>query len=247
MWPVILSLLLLGASGEKRPGRPVVVALVGSTLFVGFTILLTLSLSALLGTLVGVLMLGVLLRRRETLVIAGMCGVLVVVAVVGVTLVRPSAIAETLLAAYTTHLQLRIELWQRAFFILEDFPLTGIGINTLPVVLGNLYPLVLASGDPRPPPHVHNLFLQTGVDLGVPGLLAFFWLLGLAARMLRRTWRAGGITERYLAAGLAAGLSAHLVFGLTDAVALGARPGFLLWWVLGLCEATHYSVEQSEC
>jgi len=34
--------------------------------------------------------------------------------------------------------------------------------------------------------------------------------------------------------GLGAGLAAHMVYGLLDAISLGAKPGFLWWWLLGL-------------
>ena len=34
--------------------------------------------------------------------------------------------------------------------------------------------------------------------------------------------------------GLGGGLLAHAIYGLTDAVALGAKPGILFWMLLGL-------------
>ena len=37
-----------------------------------------------------------------------------------------------------------------------------------------------------------------------------------------------------MAVGLGAGLLAHLLFGMTDAVALGAKPGILFWMLLAL-------------
>jgi hypothetical protein len=39
---------------------------------------------------------------------------------------------------------------------------------------------------------------------------------------------------RVLARGLGAGLAAHFVFGLTDAVSLGARLGVFFWFALAL-------------
>ncbi len=39
---------------------------------------------------------------------------------------------------------------------------------------------------------------------------------------------------RYVALGLAGSLLAHAVYGLTDAFALGAKPGVILWILLGL-------------
>jgi O-antigen ligase len=71
----------------------------------------------------------------------------------------------------------RTELWFRALYTLHDFPFTLIGLNTFPVVLNATYPL-LESSDPFVP-NAHNLLLQTGVDFGLPGFLAFLWTLGL--------------------------------------------------------------------
>ncbi len=44
---------------------------------------------------------------------------------------------------------------------------------------------------------------------------------------------------RSLTLGLGGGLLAHLLYGLTDAVALGAKPGVLLWMLLGLIAGLH--------
>ena len=120
--------------------------------------------------------------------------------------------------------------------MIQDFPLTGVGLNTFPVVVEALYPLVLASADPRPPPHAHNFLLQVGVDFGVPGIMAVLWLLAVVFRLLWKTWPIEARRGQWLATGIAGGLTGHLVFGLTDAVALGAKPGFLLWWAIGLAE-----------
>jgi hypothetical protein len=42
-----------------------------------------------------------------------------------------------------------------------------------------------------------------------------------------------------LALGLGGGLLAHLLYGLMDAVALGAKPGVLFWMLLGLIVGLH--------
>jgi hypothetical protein len=69
----------------------------------------------------------------------------------------------------------------------------------------------------------------------VPGLLAFIGLYLGAAVQLARRWRAAANTAgRWLVLGLAGGLLAHLLYGMTDAVALGAKPGVLFWVLLGL-------------
>jgi putative inorganic carbon (hco3(-)) transporter len=76
--------------------------------------------------------------------------------------------------------------------------------------------------------------------VGLPGLIAFVALYLGAFWMVARIWRTpetaslGSLSSRALALGLGGGLFAHLVYGLTDAVALGAKPGFLFWMSLGL-------------
>ena len=84
-------------------------------------------------------------------------------------------------------------------------------------------------------PHAHNFLLQLGLDYGIPGALAVGALL---VAFFRAMWVAGHqTTDREVGAvaqGLAAGMAAFLVFGLTDAITLGARGGLVLWIVLAL-------------
>ena len=85
--------------------------------------------------------------------------------------------------------------------------------------------------------HAHNHLLQAALDLGLPGLIAYLSIWLLAAVMVVQTWRAAGPSQRVLAVGLAAGLLAHFVYGMTDVVALGAKPGMFWWWLLALLVA----------
>jgi putative inorganic carbon (hco3(-)) transporter len=150
----------------------------------------------------------------------------------------------------------RLELWFRAIYMIQDFPFTGIGLNTFPLVTERLYPLFISGPEIRFP-HAHNLFLQTGVDYGVPGLMAFLWMLAIVGRQwtgtcrVLRSWRsvradASGARElgvlRAILIGLGAGLLGHFVYGLTDAVALGARPGYILWMAIGAISVSHGAV-----
>src|SRR5439155_23205740 len=78
----------------------------------------------------------------------------------------------------------RLEVWLRAVIAIQDFAFTGIGLGGFSSVIPAIYPYFLSG--PETVPHAHNLFLQIGVDLALPGLLAFtlllFWLFkaGLA-------------------------------------------------------------------
>ena len=61
-------------------------------------------------------------------------------------------------------------------YALQDFVFTGIGIGNFNLVIPQLYPYITI-----PPgvdiPHAHNLLLQIGLDLGLPGLIAYLGLL----------------------------------------------------------------------
>lgn len=128
----------------------------------------------------------------------------------------------------------RLEIWSRALLALEDFPFTGLGLNGFREVVHVLYPLFSVSVE-FDPGHAHNHLLQAGLDLGLLGLVAYLalWLgsLGLLWRSLNDP--ASG-NYYALLIGLAGSLSAGWLFGVFDAIALGARPGFIWWLLLAL-------------
>lgn len=132
----------------------------------------------------------------------------------------------------------RLEIWSRAAAALADFPL-GLGMNNFRRVMPLLYPAtsVHLVGDVA---HAHNHLLQAGLDLGLPGLVAYLSLWLGAAFLLWQVIRQ--TQDRFYQAavwGLFGGLLAHFTYGLTDAVALGAKPGFIFWWTLGLVAALY--------
>jgi putative inorganic carbon (HCO3(-)) transporter len=151
----------------------------------------------------------------------------------------------------------RSEVWSRAIYGLQDFPFTGMGMNTFRRVVHVLYPLFLVSPDVDIA-HAHNEFLQTGLDLGIPGLIAFIALYIGAFWMLADIWRLTPTSNfqlptsnfqfqltRALVLGFGGGLFAHIVYSMTDAVALGAKPGFLFWMLLALIVGLFYQVRAS--
>ena len=131
----------------------------------------------------------------------------------------------------------RSEIWQRSWAVLRDHAWTGIGFDTLPPVVHARYPTfrIRPGADFT---HAHNLFLQVALDLGVPGLIAFIALLLVACAglvpVIRRQHRT---PEAALALGLLVGLVGYTLYGITDAIALGQKPGLLLWIYLGVAGA----------
>jgi putative inorganic carbon (HCO3(-)) transporter len=135
-------------------------------------------------------------------------------------------------------LQFRLELWRWAIVSIGDFPLTGCGLGTFREVARGFYPL-----DPYRVPwdidiaHAHNIFLQTALDLGIPGLVAYLALLGIALAACWQVAVKGDRWERAIALGLAGSLIALHAYGMTDALALGSKPAVAFWFALGLIAA----------
>jgi putative inorganic carbon (HCO3(-)) transporter len=133
----------------------------------------------------------------------------------------------------------RLEIWSRALYGISDFPLTGIGMGTFRRVIHILYPLFLIPPE-RDLGHAHNHLLQTALDLGLPGLIAYLALWFALAAAAWRAWRqTSSLWLRALVTGLAASLLAYFVYGMLDAVALGARPGFIFWILVGLAVSVY--------
>jgi putative inorganic carbon (hco3(-)) transporter len=134
----------------------------------------------------------------------------------------------------------RLEIWSRALYMLQDFPFTGIGMGTFRQVANLLYPFFLA-GPGTEIPHAHNLFLQVGVDLGLPGLVAWLALLILVCVCAWLVYRRGRRQRDAVLTGLGAGLlasqAALVVHGLTDAATWGTRPAVVVWAIWGLAMA----------
>jgi len=148
-------------------------------------------------------------------------------------------------------MEMRLEIWSRAIYGIQDFPITGMGMNTFSDVAPMLYPLFFLGPD-EPIFHAHNEFLQTTLDLGIPGLIAFLALYLGSFRMLGedlKTIRHNKVkTTREqvvflplsaLVLGLTGGLFGHMLYSLLDANTLGSKAGVMFWMLLGLISSLH--------
>ena len=135
-------------------------------------------------------------------------------------------------------LQGRLEIWSRALYGLADFPLTGMGMNGFRQVVHILYPLFSISPT-FDLGHAHNHLLQAGLDLGFLGLVAYLVLWINSCALLWISWiKSDRQSDRVFIVGLIGSLTAGWVFGIFDAIALGAKPSFLWWLIIGLLMAT---------
>jgi putative inorganic carbon (HCO3(-)) transporter len=139
--------------------------------------------------------------------------------------------AETL-AEYSSWAK-RVETWERSMRVIRDHPLTGIGFDGLFEVIHARYPtFVIPAG--RDHTHAHNVFLQVALDLGLPGLVGFVWLIVAYAWMMWEVYRRSSDRLRLMAAGLFLGLLAQLLYGLANAATLFQKPGVFTWAYFGL-------------
>lgn len=225
--PVGFSLLFFGR------GRWLRLLSAAALVTSGLILLLSQSLQAILGLALALLLL--LTWRSRWFLLAIPLGLLAVVG--GVLAYGPSRAALALLSQdhpLGIAVVLRLDIWSRAWAMVRDMPFTGVGLNTFPVIQTHFYPGVLLG----PESHAHNLFLQTLVDLGLPGLWALVCLLVTFALTARRAHLATVDRElRALIVGLAAGVLAFVGYGLVDTVTLGAKPAGALFVMLGLAPA----------
>lgn len=80
--------------------------------------------------------------------------------------------------------------------------------------------------------------LEIAVETGIPGLLAFGWLLiAVAARAHCRFWNNTSITQRWLALGAIAAIIGMMGHGLVDTVFYRPQVQFIFWLAIALLVA----------
>ncbi len=242
------------------------------TLFLGLVLLLTQSRGSYLAfgiTVLGMLFL-VMPKRWRWILLVFVC---LVVLVLGVLIVREGSwqgfIDQLGLSGEeglsTRTLDPRLEIWSRAIYGVQDFPLTGMGMNTFREMVHVLYPFFTISPELELDiAHAHNEFLQAALDLGVPGLIAFISIYIISFWMLVKIWKNPSvegvspktsnervtfivsqdlILKKALVLGLGGGLFGHLIFGMTDAITLGAKPGIFFWMLLALITGLYLRIK----
>ena len=128
----------------------------------------------------------------------------------------------------------RFDIWQSAVVGIRDFPITGMGLGTFRQLATVLYPN-LPAFDAFDIAHAHNYFFQVALDFGIPGLITILAIYAVAIEQGVSLWRTAPFEQsRYWAIGLMAALIGQTVYSLGDAVAMGAKPNFLFWYLLAL-------------
>ena len=221
--PVMLAMVLAGPAGWRRCAYALGAVPVALCLF------LTFSRGAwLLGVPAAMLALALLAGRRARLVVLGILGV----GALGTLPFLGTARLLSFFSGQGTAL-LRLKLWEASWDMVRDHPLWGVGLDNFLYQYGR-YIRPEAMSEPYLS-HPHNVVLDFWLRLGLPGLLAFMWLVVCFASRALRLWRrqADG-PLRAVTIGLVAAVADMLAHGLIDSAFFVVELAALFALFLGL-------------
>jgi hypothetical protein len=212
----------------------------GTTLLLLLTLILGQSRFAIGGVLAAFVLIGWLLLDRPRLRWAALGVVLVLIVVQGFFLLNgaPGEDQNGLSTRDQRTFSTRFELWERGLRMMRDYPLTGAGMSMYRSAAGTeRYAIAYYSQQGATPPHAHNEWAQIAADLGFPGLVLYLIWQIVVLKMIRDGWRSTDPYGRIIARAVFAGLLAHAVYGIGDAITLWDRFQFILWGLVGLAGA----------
>jgi putative inorganic carbon (HCO3(-)) transporter len=135
----------------------------------------------------------------------------------------------------------RIETWSRALSMVQDFPFTGVGMGSFLTVADTLYTFSgMGFGTVK---HAHNLLFQIGIDLGIPGLIAWLAILFIIFSVSWQLYKRGKYSTNKILLGLGIGFFCSQIalctHGLLDAVTWGmVRSAPIVWGIWGMSIAS---------
>lgn len=233
--------------------------LLGAAAFFGGVLLLSQSRTALLAAAIGTT-LACLLAGRRGWILLGVAA-LVAAAVLSVfdpgdllslAAVKRDAGADPgggvlAVIAADQAIEGRRMIWARAWHGVLGAPLTGVGLGAFHLLAQEPYPALPGYVPDPDTTHAHNLALQTALDVGIPGLLAYGAVVVLAALAVARAllYTRPDSAARLWAASMAGALLAFLIFNTLDAMTLGARPAVTHWYLLGLSLAADVALDRT--
>ncbi len=199
----------------------------GITGLMGLTLLLTFSRGGWVGLAVA-LFVFLLLKDRKVLL------ALFLLALAG-TAFMPEVFLQralTIGSPFDTSNIYRLLVWRESLLIIGDYWRTGVGLGHQAFM--EIYPYYMLTRD-KTPFHAHNTYLQLLVELGLAGLLLFFWfMVSTAKRGLKTLFHVrdpflGGVIIASLAA-----LAGLLTQGLVENVLYLVKIIMLFWLTIAL-------------
>lgn len=218
--PLLLVIMLWYAKDKKRPWLLLAIGLLLETA----VLLLTLSRGSWLALFLATLFVAVhFINNKRSFILLTLIFVLIAAAVY-IALIGPGNIAAS---SYEIEgkIMSRGQLWAWGTHNIGQHPVFGIGMNQVRL-------------DPRVQyhtSHLHNHYIHTAAELGLPGLVAYLAVLLGVGFMVLQVWRKPGSEHLRMAIlGLGSGQLAHAIFGIADSIPLGAKAGIIFWISLAL-------------
>ncbi len=248
LFPVPAAILAFNWKGMTRVNR--LLASV-SALAMLLMIMLSQSRSAWIALGVSLLVLAALRWRWGWVV--GLSTVIVMI--VTMQWFRASTLGFYMLGGFQGVINTRIGIWSRAVYLLKNLPISGIGFGNFPEFTSIFYPLQESGGNAIP--HAHNLYLQIGLDMGMPGMLSWLavWMAVIACAWNLIKHSKGSQPEfkgqyqllRGAAAGLFASQIALGVNGVVDVLIWGmVRSAPLVWGLWGVVIVWYLGMEKHD-
>ena len=222
-----------------------------ATLFMGLSLLATQSRSSLVGFMGSLVVMWLVPWRlgRWLLGIGMVLGIaaLAFLPIFDLIELLSDAPAVEAVGGLATVQNFRLQVWTQALQGLNDFAFTGMGLGTFRSLVWTFYPIDVTPrmiGLPNNDiGHAHNFFLQTGLDFGVGGLIVLLLLHFYLLMAWIKVWQHGERSS--LVIGLLGCLVASSIYGLFDAVAMGAKTNFIFWYLFALVFGLASHVERN--
>jgi O-antigen ligase len=204
-----------------------------------WSLLLTYSRGALLGTGIGILFFGGVYwmaggKIKGRLTVVWLCAA----AALGIAALLLLGQYKDL-GAFTRHysIQWRWNIWQDCITMIKDRPVLGHGINTFMEIF-QTYRRDLGTN----PTYAHNCYLQLTAETGIAGLIGFLAIIGALSRDILRNIKISTfnhINSVILLTGLLAGILSFLAHSFFDTNFYSLQLAVYLWLMVGVVVALH--------
>ncbi|OGW49223.1 MAG: hypothetical protein A2Z50_01435 [Nitrospirae bacterium RBG_19FT_COMBO_42_15] len=156
--------------------------------------------------------------------------VVIIIGAVGLTMTSGHRLSEkSLLEQYRDSDSVRIRLWKFGIIHLKDSPVFGIGYGRKNFAA--VYPEFFKKDTQHF--HTHNTFINIGLELGIPGLIALLWLFWVILKSLWKDWKDKLNENRILSFAIFVSVVGFLVRIQLDHL-LVDEMALMLWLLVGM-------------
>lgn len=140
----------------------------------------------------------------------------------------------TFTATSVANLSPRIYLWQGALNIIKDYPILGVGLDTIGIVHSRYKPIesAMAEGAYATAASAHNELLDVWVSRGTIGLIIYLWMLITFVVICLKTYFHTEGIEKFLIVGLLAAMLSYLIQNQFSPT--GISTSYFFWTILSL-------------